>query len=236
MTELHKQVEQGFAVLQTLNKKDEDELVAEDPNVTLIFTLWDAMNATSPYPEIIPVRHSLYEDSTLRTVLITKDPADEWKEKIRDLEMPFQVKTYTVTKFGKRFNQTYDVRNLLKETRILLADSRLGHVLNEKLSQEFYKKKRTPILVDLTGDDLTKPILHALECSPVIYPKGNKFAAPVGKISWEAANIADNACDIINAVFEKIGKDKVATIHIRTPESTTIPVYTADISDVFEEK
>lgn len=233
--DLHKQVELGFQALQQLTKKDEDELVAEDPNVTLIFTLWQNYEYKTQYPFAIPVRHNLYEGSTLRVVLITKDPHQEWKEKIRELDYPVEIKTYSVKKFGERFKETYNARQLIKDTRCFLADSRVAHVLNTKLTKEFYEKKKIPILVDLAGDDLITPITKALDSSPVILPKGNKFAAPVGKLSWEASNIADNACDVINGIFEKVGKENIATIHIRVPSSTTIPIYTADITSVIKE-
>ena len=234
--DLHKQTELAFEALQKLTKKDEDELIAEDPNVTLIFTLWENYNSKSQYPITLNIRHELYADSTLKVVLITKDPHDEWKEKIRDLELDIPVKTYSVTKFGERFKQTYDARQLIKDTRCFLADERIAHVLNTKLGKEFYDKKKIPILVTLSGDDLKTPIEQAVKCSPVILPKANKFAAPIGKISWSKEDIADNACDVINGIFEKIGKDKVATIHIRIPSSTTIPIYTADISSILDEK
>lgn len=232
---LLKQIEQGFEALKQLTKKEEDELVAEDPNVTLIFTLWQNFECKSQYPFTIPVRHNLYENSTLRVVLITKDPHAEWKEKIRELDYPVEIKTYSVKKFGERFKETYNARQLIKDTRCFLADSRVSHVLNTKLTEEFYKKKKIPILVDLTGEDLAAPIDAALNSSPVILPKGNKFAAPVGKLSWEAANIAENACDVINGIFAKVGKENIATIHIRIPSSLTIPVYTADITSVIKE-
>ena len=234
--DLHKQVEQAFEVLQKLTKKEDDELIAEDPNVTLIFKLWENYNSKNQYPETITLRHELYADSTLRVVIITKDPHDEWKEKIRDIDFDFPVKTYSVKKFGDRFRLTHDARQLLKDSRCILADSRIAHVLNDRLGKEFYDKKRIPILVNLQGEDIKTPIENALKCAPYILPKDTKFAAPIGKMSWSKEDIADNACDVINGVFEKIGKDKVATVHIRTPESMTIPVYAADITSIIEQK
>lgn len=235
MSDLHSQISQGFLVLQKLEQKDEEELIPEDPNVTLIFQLWEPLGYKSPFPITIEVPHSLLLDSVLPVRLITKDPQDEWKEKFKNALPPFPLKVYSISKWKKRFTNAAERRNVIKETRIFVADRKLGYLLGDSLGADFFAKKRVPVLIDINDDeDILKPIQKVLECTTAILPKGNKFATAVGRLSWKSEDIADNAVKVIDAIFEKIGKEKVATIYLRTPGSTMIPVYTADIKEIIK--
>lgn len=236
MSDLHDQVSRAFAALQQLNPKEEDELIPDDPSVTVIFQLWEPFNSNIPYPTLFEIRHPIYTDETLPVRIITKDPHDEWKQKFRDAVPPFPIKTYSISKWRKRFTVAADRRQLMKETRVFCADGRIGHILDDIIGADFYKKKKMPVIVDISGDDIIKPIEHVLECTAVMFPKDQIFSATIGKLSWQTDDIADNACDVINAVLEKIGKEKVAVIYLRTPSSTQIPVYTADISQIITEE
>lgn len=229
--ELHNQLSNAFNVLKKLETKSEEELIPDDPNVTLLIQLWEPYNATSPYPVLFPIRHSLFADSTLPVRIITKDPQKEWSEKFKEAFPPFPIKTYSIEKWRKRFTRAADRRQLLKETRIFMADRRVSHVIDDILGADFFEKKRTPVLVNLEKEEILEDVKHVFECTLAILPKGYKFACPIGKLSWEVNDVADNGCDAIDGIFKKIGKEKIASISIETP-SNIIPVYTSDISDI----
>ncbi|OHT16056.1 ribosomal protein L1 [Tritrichomonas foetus] len=233
--DLHSQISKAFAVLQTLEKKSEEELIPDDPNVTLRIQLWEPYNGTSAFPVLFPIRHSLFADSTLPVRIITKDPQKEWSEKFKEAFPPFPIKVYSIEKWRKRFTRAADRRQLIKETRIFMADRRVGHVISDILGADFYEKKKTPVLVNLEKEDILEDVKNVFECTMALLPKGYKFAAPIGQLSWSAEDIADNGCDAINGIFEKIGQEKVASISIGTPGSLLIPVYSADISSVINQ-
>ncbi|KAH0793830.1 ribosomal protein L1 [Histomonas meleagridis] len=233
MSGLHEQILQGFTVLQTLERKDEEELIQEDPNVTLIFQLWEPLNYTSPFPITIEIPHPLHINSVFPVRVITKDPQEEWKEKFKEALPPFPLKVYSITKWKKRFNSAYERRNVIKETSVFVADRKIGYIIGDSIGADFFAKKKLPVLVDFPEDeDVLKPIQHVLECTTATLPKGYKFASAVGRLSWDAGDIADNSVAVIDSIFEKVGKEKVAAIYIRTPGSTLIPLYTADIKDI----
>ncbi|KAH0788704.1 ribosomal protein L1 [Histomonas meleagridis] len=233
MCALYEQIHKGFSALQTLERKDEEELIPEDPNVTLIFQLWEPLNYTSPFPITIEIPHSLHINSLLPVRVITKDPQEEWKEKFKEALPPFPLKVYSITKWKKRFNSAYERRNVIKETSVFVADRRIGYILGDSIGADFFAKKKLPVLVDFPdGEDVLKPIQQVLECTTATLPKGYKFASAVGRLSWNADDVADNSVAVIDAIFEKIGKEKVAAIFLRTPGSTLIPVYTADIKEI----
>jgi hypothetical protein len=96
-------------------------------------------------------------------------------------------------------------------------------------------KKRTPVMIDLTGEDVVAPILRVLECTTAVLPKDYKFGVAIGRLSWDKNDIADNGCDATEGIFEKIGREKVASIYVRVPGSVTVPVYTANISEVLQD-
>lgn len=231
--DLHTQISRAYTVLQTIEKKEEEELIPVDPTVTLQIQLWEPYNATSAFPCLFPIRHSLFLDSTLPVRIITKDPQKEWSEKFKEAFPPFPIKTYSIEKWRKRFTQASDRRQLMKETRIFMADRRVGHVIGDILGADFFVKKRTPVLINLEKEDILEDVKHVFECTMALLPKGYKFACPIGKLSWSADDIADNGCDAIDGIFQKIGKEKIASIAIGSPGSMQIPIYTADIQDLF---
>jgi ribosome biogenesis protein UTP30 len=233
--ELYDRVSRAAALLQQLEHKDEENLFPDDPMVTLVFQLWEHHHATSPFPITIDIRHPIYADSVLPVRVITKDPHEEWKEKFKNAQPFFTVKTYSITKWRKRFATAAERRQIIKETRIFLADSRLGHVLGKSLGADFFERKKMPVLVDLSGDDIVAPIRDVLECTTAVLPKADKFAVAVGRLSWSAENIADNTSDVITALFEKLGVEKVAAVTLRTPGSLALPVFTADITDILQD-
>lgn len=230
---LHQQIMNGFATIKLLNNRDETQLFVENPSVNLEFELWENFGSNTPYRTTFPISHPLYDESNLPVVLITKDEHEEWKEKIADLNAPFKIKTYGYKKYTRRFNNSSRIRELIKESKIILADGRLGHVLSRSLS-ELISKKKTPVLIDLNDEDkILENIQKELHGSPALLPKDKKFAAPVGYMDWEAHKIADNSLDVFKAIFEKVGKDNVAKVGLRIPGIPGVPVYTADISGIF---
>jgi ribosome biogenesis protein UTP30 len=233
---LHDQISRAVAIFQQLGRKDEEELIPDDPVFSLIFHLWDRYEATSPFPITIDIRHPIYAESVYPVRVITKDPHEEWKTKFRDALPPFTMKSYSLTKWRKKFTTAAERRQLIKETRLFVADQRIGHLLPKALGADFFQKKRTPVMVDLSGEDVVGPILEVLGCATAVLPKAEKFGVAIGKVSWEVEQLADNACDVIEGVFEKIGKEKVAAVFLRTPGSMSLPVYTADISQISREE
>lgn len=237
MTEnLHSQLSKAFDVLKKLETKSEEELIPDDPNVTLRIQLWEPYNGTSAFPVLFPIRHSLYADSTLPVRIITKDPQKEWSSKFKEAFPPFPVKTYSIEKWRKRFTRAADRRQFLKETNLFMADRRVGHILGDILGADFFEKKRTPVLVNLEKEDILEDVKHVFECTMALLPKGYKFACPIGKLSWQTDEVADNGVDAIDGIFKKLGKEKIASISIGTPGSLIIPVYTSDISDIISKE
>jgi ribosome biogenesis protein UTP30 len=236
MSELHLQLSRGFSVLQCLEQIENEELIPTDPPVSLIFHLWERCESKSPFPVLLDIRHPLHADSVLPVRVITKDPQEEWKAKFREAMPPFAYKTYSVTRWSKKFKTANVRRELIKETRLFVADNRIGHILGKILGADFFVKKKTPVLIDLTGDDVVAPILRVLECTTAVLPKSYLFGVPIGRLSWDKDDIADNGCDAIEGIFQKLGKEKVATVYIRVPGSVTVPVYTDDISRILLEE
>ena len=233
---LHSQVEKAFNVIRQLSQSDEDELVSDDPFVALVFNLWENYGGTTPYPIVLPIAHEIDEGSSLPVCVITKDPHDEWKEKFNQSPLPYKIKSYTISTWRQRFANASERRELMHRFRTFIADQRIAHLLDDCIGQNFYKLKRVPALVDLSGEDIFTPIKEVVEGTTATLPKANKFAVRIGRLSWEPSEIADNAVDVVNAIFQKIGEDKVVTISIRTPSSLILPVYTADITNILAQE
>jgi hypothetical protein len=74
-----------------------------------------------------------------------------------------------------------------------------------------------PVLVEPSENDILAPIPDIIECTTAVLPKADKFAGVVGRLSWSAEGIADNASDVITPLFDRIGLEKVAPLTLRTP-------------------
>jgi hypothetical protein len=67
----------------------------------------------------------------------------------------------------------------------------------KSLHAGFFQRKKMPVLVERSGNDILATIPDIIECTTAVLPKADKFAVAVGRLSWSAEGIAHNVSDVI---------------------------------------
>eukprot|EP00352_Strombidinopsis_acuminata_P005831 CAMPEP_0176367952 /NCGR_PEP_ID=MMETSP0126-20121128/22252_1 /TAXON_ID=141414 ORGANISM="Strombidinopsis acuminatum, Strain SPMC142" /NCGR_SAMPLE_ID=MMETSP0126 /ASSEMBLY_ACC=CAM_ASM_000229 /LENGTH=120 /DNA_ID=CAMNT_0017726003 /DNA_START=232 /DNA_END=594 /DNA_ORIENTATION=+ len=97
------------------------------------------------------------KEQNSRVCVFVKDPVNDFKEKIQDLDIPCIAKVIGYDKLKREYKQYKDKKALLKEYDMFLSDLRVYKMLPECLGKDFYEKKKYPYPLKLHGfsdDDL----------------------------------------------------------------------------------
>ncbi|QSZ33128.1 hypothetical protein DSL72_002714 [Monilinia vaccinii-corymbosi] len=166
------------------------------------------------------------------------------------------TKVVGVDKLKKKYKQYEAQRKLLAEHDIFLADDRVITLLSKLLGKTFYKsttKRPIPISIQaeaprLDGKRIARAkgegapraaepkkiaaeIEKAISSALVTLTSSTNTSIRIGYASWDAAKLAANLEVVANTVIEKYVPKKwrgVRGIHIKGPETMSLPIWLAD--------
>ncbi|KIW93631.1 uncharacterized protein Z519_06236 [Cladophialophora bantiana CBS 173.52] len=211
-------------------------------------------------PSKIAVPHSLNTSPDLRVCLITTDPQRAVKNAVADPAFPGHLKSRITriigyTKLKARYKTFEQLRELLSEHDIFLADDRIITRLPGTLGKVFYKgtsKRPIPVVIaDLRKDKtskskkskedgaaaptsplaLAKEIEKAIDAVPVSLRPGTLVAVRVGLASFKPEQLSENISTVVSKLIEKHvvkGWRNVRGIHIKGQSSFAVPIWLAD--------
>ncbi|OAP55448.1 hypothetical protein AYL99_10421 [Fonsecaea erecta] len=211
-------------------------------------------------PSKIAVPHSLNTSPDLRICLITTDPQRAVKNVVADPTFPDHLKSRITriigcTKLKARYKTFEQLRELLSEHDIFLADDRIVTRLPGILGKVFYKgtsKRPIPIVIADTRKDkankskkskedgasaptsplaLAKEIEKAINAVPVSLRPGTLVAVRAGLASFKPEQLSENISTIVSKLIEKHvvkGWRNVRGIHIKGQSSFAVPIWLAD--------
>lgn len=166
-----------------------------------------------------------------------------------------------ITKLRAKFNQYEAQRKLFAEHDIFLADDRIITLLSKALGKTFYKTTaKRPIPVSLAepvprtdGKKIARAkgasnagspkaiaaeIEKAIQSALVHLSPSTNTSVRVGYSNWGAEKLAENVEAVANGLIEKFVPKKwrgVKALHIKGPETTSLPIWLADEMWVDEE-
>jgi ribosome biogenesis protein UTP30 len=254
--------------LLATSASDLDEDVAGDAESPIWLTLTTKRHIVDKNrlkPSKIPVPHSLNTSPDLRICVITADPQRAVKNIVADPAFPEQLKSRITrvigfTKLKARYKTFEQLRELLSEHDIFLADDRIITRLPQTLGKVFYKgtsKRPIPIVITDSRKDkkeskkpkedgaaastspqaLAKEIEKALNSVPVSLKPGVLVAVRVGLAAFKPEQLAENITAVVGRLIEKHvvkGWKNVRGIHIKGQSSFAVPLWLAD--DLWTEK
>ncbi|KIW22312.1 uncharacterized protein PV07_12212 [Cladophialophora immunda] len=211
-------------------------------------------------PSKIAVPHPLNTSPDLRICLITTDPQRAVKNVVADASFPQHLKSRIsriigYTKLKARYKTFEQLRELLSEHDLFLADDRIVTRLPAILGKVFYKgtsKRPIPIMIaDPRRDKMNKPqtskegggaaptspaalakeIEKAINAVPVSLRPGTLVAVRVGLSSFKPEQLSENISTIVSRLIEKHvvkGWRNVRGIHIKGQSSFAVPIWLAD--------
>ncbi|GJE91908.1 ribosomal protein L1 [Phanerochaete sordida] len=183
-------------------------------------------------PHRIPLAHPLVDPRTSPVCLITKDPQREYKDLLEANNIKFVSRVVGVTKLKGKFKPYEARRMLLKENDLFLADERVVPLLPGLLGKKFFEAKKQPIPVCLTRKDLKGELERAISSTYFHQNQGTCSSIKVGTVSLPAAKVFANLKSALPAVAKAVkgGWDNIQALHIKTSTSTSLPIWTCDLS------
>lgn len=224
------------------NLLDDDEeepstSAADKKSFYVMFGLKKIPAEVSVKPQLISVPNAWKSASSadsVRVCIFTKDPHDEYKKRIKTLGLPSIVKVMPVSKLRKNFKPFEAKRQLCASYDIFLTDCRIVALLPKLIGKKFFEAKKIPVVVDLTKEDLKTELETAINSTYLHLTSGPCSSVKIGLSSQGVSALTENGSQIIKQVVEKIpgGWDNIKCLHVKTPESIALPVYTCSTSSV----
>ncbi|KIX92317.1 uncharacterized protein Z520_11925 [Fonsecaea multimorphosa CBS 102226] len=243
---------------------DSEDDATDDPTAPIWLTLTTKQHIVDKNrlkPSKIAVPHPLNTSPDLRICLITTDPQRAVKNVVADPAFPEHLKSRITriigyTKLKARYKTFEQLRELLSEHDLFLADDRIVTRLPGILGKVFYKgtsKRPIPIMIadprkdkpnkpkkskeDSTAASPTSPsalakeIEKALNAVPVSLRPGTLVAVRAGLASFKPEQLSENIAAIVSKLIEKHvvkGWRNVRGIHIKGQSSFAVPIWLAD--------
>ncbi|GAB5364262.1 hypothetical protein AAMO2058_000954700 [Amorphochlora amoebiformis] len=119
----------------------------------------------------IAVPHSLYAGTDI--CLITKDPVEEWEEKLEAKPVDEIKKLIDLSTLRKNYAQYKDKRDLFVSYDVFFADERILKLLPHLIGKRFFEGNKQPIPVRLSGKNIDKSIAAARDATYFFMRGGN---------------------------------------------------------------
>ncbi|KAI7875706.1 ribosomal protein L1 [Lichtheimia hyalospora FSU 10163] len=186
----------------------------------------DPVNVIKSSPRAIPLKHSLQTPGT-RRCLFTKDPQDTYKDLLISKNIKGVHQVIGFSKLKKRYGSRDKMAALFSEYDAFLTDRRITHLLPKVLGKEFYKKRKEPMMVDLTASELQKEILRALRSTYMHFIQGSYYGIKIASTALNESQAFDNLMTGLAEIIKGVpgGFDNIRSLQIKTAESISFTVY-----------
>ncbi|XP_057957730.1 uncharacterized protein LOC131150788 [Malania oleifera] len=216
------------------SKNEKPQLLDEDHFVYLVLTLKKIPSKVPTNPFKIPIPHPLHTPSTSELCLIIDDrpksnlTAEAAKKKVKSEDIPIS-KVLRLSKLKTDYREYERKRKLCNSYGMFLVDKRIVHLLPRLLGKQFFKKKKTPVPVDLTQKNWKEQIERVCGSALLYLPTGTCSVVRVARASMEREDIVENVVAAINGAAEFVPKKwaNVRSFHLKFSESLALPVYQA---------
>lgn len=174
-----------------------------------------------------PWRSAQSTDGSLSICLITKDPHDEYKQRIRSLNLPAITKVMPLSKLRTHFKPFEAKRQLKASYDLFLADNRIVPLLPKLLGCKFFDTKKQPVVVDMTAGDLEAELSAATEAALLFFSSGPCSTVKIGLYGQGLEQVRENCEAVIKEVVSRVpgGWSGLKSLHIKTNQSISLPIY-----------
>lgn len=183
-------------------------------------------------PLRLPIPHPLFSADGASVCLFVKDHKGEGhkaaKERLAKLLHNGGVsKVVGLSKLRTKYESHEAKRQLCGAHDLFLADDRILPSLPKLIGKSFFKRKKTPIPVDMRAKDFAAQVKAALGATYMTRPSGTCVSVRVARSSMPAAHVSANAASALAGVVAHIPKKwaNVQAVYLKTSESVALPVY-----------
>ncbi len=186
-------------------------------------------------PLRLPLPHPIYNVEGTEVCLIVKDHKGEGhkaaKAKVRAEGTAGVTKVIGLSKLSTKYESFESKRQLCNSYDLFVADERVLPSLPKLLGKTFFKKKKQPVPVKLSGKDWAGQIRKACEATYLVLGGGPSLSVRVARSSQEEDECVENVMAALTAAAEKLpGKWKgIKALYMKTAESVALPVWQAEV-------
>lgn len=150
----------------------------------------------------------------------------ESKAKVKAEKIPGIAKVIGLSKLKTKYESHEAKRQLCNSYDLFLADDRIIPSLPKLIGKSFFKKKKQPIPVQLTGKDWAGQVRKACGAT-YLFLTGSSMTIRVAKASQSEQECAENIIAAINHVADKVpGKKKgIKSLYLKSLDSVALPIY-----------
>ncbi|NXX74760.1 RL1D1 protein, partial [Urocolius indicus] len=218
------------------------QLLSDSESIQVLVTVWKVPRVAQLIK--IPLPHGIRPE-TAEICLFTKDEPNLSAEQIENLYKKLLIRNGITSisqiipyKTLKREYKMFEAkRRLLNRFDLFLSDNRVRRLLPSQLGKHFYERKKVPISVNLKARNLAQEIKKHIQGTTLsVNNKGCCYTARVGHTGMKADEVIDNIIAASEVIAEKLPKGwkNVKLLHLKTLKSVSLPIFTANISNLDE--
>lgn len=126
-------------------------------------------------------------------------------------------------------------RKLCDSFDLFLCDERISKFMPKLLGKNFYKKRKFPVNVTLTGGNqvVTKSLKKALESvHGLVSGQGSSTSVTIGHTGMTSQQISENISAVVSHMITVIpgGWPNISGLYVTTTKTTSIPLYVSTTS------
>lgn len=182
-------------------------------------------------PIRLAIPHAIYSLQNAEVCLFVKDHKGEGhksaKSKVREEHVAGISKVVGLSKLRTKYESHEAKRQLCNSYDLFAADERVLPSLPKLLGKAFFKKKKQPVPVRLTGKDWAAQIRKACDATYLFWSGGSSLTIKVARSSQSQQQCVENTLAAIAAAVEKVPKkwEGVQGLFLKTSNSVALPIY-----------
>lgn len=192
----------------------------------------------SDKPQAVALPHALYSpEDGFEACLIVRDHAGEGhkaaKALLRARPIPGVAKVVGLSKLKTKYESYEAKRKLCASYDMFLADDRILPSLPKALGKSFFRKKKQPVPVRLSGSDWAPRVRAAFGSTFVHWSGGTSVTVRIARRSFDEDAIVENALATLRAALKRVPKGwkGVRAVYLKSLDSVALPVYQASFEE-----
>ena len=189
------------------------------PLLTLLILAPDAFSSK--------LKNPLHTPGETEVCLIVKDPQRKYKDIVAEKGVKSIHRVIGVSKLKTKFKQYEAKRQLVGTYDVFLADDRVIPVLPHLLGKTFFERKKLPLPIDMSRNNLENEVSKALRSTPFYLSEGYCSTIKVGNTGMGTESLVANIVSAMEQVAEKLPKKwkNILSLNIKTHDSIALPIW-----------
>lgn len=182
-----------------------------------------------PLPTKIPIPHSFRTSDCMNNdvCLITQSPSSQITKLLEEKGVKGITKVVDVAQLRSTYKQFEAKRLLCASYDLFLADSQCISTLPVLLGKKFALKKKLPLPVDLSADNLAEEIEQAMNCTSLVIPPASNISIRASTTLLQPSESVSNVLAVIDSVIRLIpgGLENIQSVNLKVSTSPAFPIY-----------